>query len=120
MYPSLWKVPGDLFADFDQIQRQFDAVFGPRGWPPGIRAVQRGAFPAINMGSSAEAVEIYVFAPGIDPAKIEVSVDKGLLTLAGERGGESPASEANALDNDAIRNTVSAPTAARVLTSVKP
>lgn len=90
MYPSLLKISGDLFADFDQLQRQLDELMAPRGWPSSIRAVGRGAFPAINMGSSADAVEIYAFAPGIDPAKLEVSVDKGLLTLSGERTAEAP------------------------------
>ncbi|MGZ5034911.1 MAG: Hsp20/alpha crystallin family protein [Usitatibacter sp.] len=42
------------------------------------------------MGTTEDAVEIYAFAPGIDPAKLEVSVDKGLLTIAGERLGEVP------------------------------
>ena len=44
-----------------------------------------GAFPALNVGTWAEAVEIYAFAPGIDPKSIEISVEKGLLTLSGER-----------------------------------
>ena len=42
------------------------------------------------MGSTAEAVEIYAFAPGIDPAKLEVTVDRGLLTIAGERASDLP------------------------------
>jgi HSP20 family protein len=37
------------------------------------------------MGTTPEAVEIYAFAPGIDASKLEVSVDKGLLTISGER-----------------------------------
>ncbi len=90
MYPSLTRFPGNLFTDFDGLQRQVEQLLAPRGWPSSIRAASRGAFPAINVGVTEEAVEIYAFAPGIDPAKVEVSVDKGLLTIAGERPGEIP------------------------------
>lgn len=90
MYPSLTRFPGDLFAEFEGLQRQLDQVFGLRNWPSSIRAAGRGAFPAINMGTTPEAVEIYAFAPGLDPAKIDVNVDKGLLTIAGERANDRP------------------------------
>ena len=90
MYPSLLRFPSELLGDVDELQRQVEQLFGPRGWPSSIRAVGRGAFPAINMGTTAESVDIYAFAPGIDPKKLEVSVDKGLLTIAGERKSNVP------------------------------
>lgn len=90
MYPSLTRFPGDLFSDFEALQRQVEQVLGVRSWPSSIRAAGRGAFPALNMGVTADAVEIYAFAPGLDPAKIEVSLDKGLLVIAGERADERP------------------------------
>ena len=90
MYPSQTRFAGDLFAEFDGLQRHLEQLLGLRGMPSSIRAAGRGAFPAINMGTTEEAVEIYAFAPGIDPAKIEVSVDKGLLTIAGERAADTP------------------------------
>lgn len=91
MYPSLTRFSGDLFAEFEGLQHQIDQLFGTRSWPSSIRAASRGAFPAINMGVTDQAVEIYAFAPGLDPAKIEVQVDKGLLTLSGERAAEAAA-----------------------------
>ena len=90
MYPSLLRFPSELFGDVDELQRQVEHLFGPRGWPSSIRAVGRGAFPAINMGTTAENVDIYAFVPGIDPKKLEVAVDKGLLTIAGERQSNVP------------------------------
>ena len=111
MYPSLTRFPGDVFADFE---RQVDQLFGLRNWPSSIRAASRGAFPAINVGTTEGAIEIYAFAPGLDPAKIEVSVDKGLLTLAGERAADTPQGEAVAVYADeryagSFRRVVSLP-----------
>jgi HSP20 family protein len=90
MYPSLMRFPGDLFTEFDTLQRQVEQLMGLRSWPSSIRAADRGAFPAVNMGTTAEAVQIYAFAPGIDFSKLEVSIDKGLLTIAGERATGLP------------------------------
>lgn len=92
MYPSLLSFPGDLFADVDALQRQMDRLLGPRGPSSSIRAVQRGSFPAVNIGTTPEAVEIYAFAPGIDRNSLDLSVDKGLLTIAGTRRIDPPES----------------------------
>lgn len=89
MYPSLLKFPGDMFADFDSLQRQLERLLGSDGQPSSIRAVGRGSFPSINIGTSADAIDIYAFAPGIDQSKLDVSVDKGLLTIACERKADA-------------------------------
>ena len=90
MYPSLMRFPGNLFGDFGDLHRQLEQLLDARPWPSSIRAAGRGAFPAINMGSTAETIEIYALAPGIDPAKLDLSIDKGLLTIAGERENAVP------------------------------
>ena len=93
MYSSMLKTPGDWFADFEQLQDRLDELLGGRGAAPSsIRAVGRGgAFPALNVGTWAEALEIYAFAPGLDPKSSEVSVEKGLLAIAGERDAQKGA-----------------------------
>lgn len=90
MFASLTTYPGDLFAEFDAMQRQLNQLFGSADWPSSIRATARGAFPALNMGTTEEAVEIYAFAPGLDPAKLDVTIEKGLLTISGERKSDKP------------------------------
>ena len=90
MYPSLMRFPGDLFNEYDSLQRQVEQLMGLRSWPSSIRAADRGAFPAINMGTTADALEIYAFTPGIDRSQLEVSIDKGLLTIAGQRDTALP------------------------------
>jgi HSP20 family protein len=98
MFPSLTRFPGDLFADFDGLHRQLDQLLGLSAMPSSIRAASRGAFPAINLGTTDSAVEIYAFAPGLDPAAIDISVDKGLLTLSGERKSDlEPPAEGRAV-----------------------
>ena len=89
MYASLTRFPGDMFADFEALQRQVEQLLGNR-WPSSIRASERGAFPPINMGVTPEAVEIYAFAPGIDASKLDVHVDRGVLTISGERATDVP------------------------------
>lgn len=84
MYPSLLSLPSGLFEEFDALHRQMDRLLGARG-ASSIRAVQHGSFPAINIGTTPEAIEIYAFAPGLDTASLEVSIDRGLLTIAGRR-----------------------------------
>ena len=43
----------------------------------------------MNVGLSPETIEVLVFAPGIDPQQVQITIDKGLLTIAGERKVES-------------------------------
>jgi HSP20 family protein len=90
MYPSMLRTAGDWFADFEQLQDRIDELLTGRSMTSSIRAVGRaGAFPALNVGTSSEALEIYAFAPGIDPKSIDVSVEKGLLSIAGERAAQA-------------------------------
>ena len=92
MFGNLTTYPGSLFEDFERMRRELDRAFEPRAAPSSIRAVARGTFPAVNVGVGPETVDIYVFAPGVDPDKIEVSIEKNVLTVAGERA--APFSEA--------------------------
>jgi HSP20 family protein len=84
------KPSGDLFADFAALHDRVDELLGTGRGSSSIRAVARaGAFPALNVGTWAEALEIYAFAPGLDLASVEVSVEKGLLTLSGTRAAQA-------------------------------
>ncbi|MFO1268407.1 MAG: Hsp20/alpha crystallin family protein [Rubrivivax sp.] len=89
MYRTLF--PRDLFAEFDRLQREVANVFDAS---PAIRGLGRGGYPALNVGTSLSSVEIYAFAPGLEPASIEVNLDRGVLTLAGERKNALPAADA--------------------------
>jgi HSP20 family protein len=62
-----------------------NTLFGRSQWPAGIRAVSRGTYPPINIGSTPEQVDVYLFAAGLDPQTLDISVQQNLLTVAGER-----------------------------------
>lgn len=87
MYRSLFS--RDLFAELDRLQREMQQAFD---LSPSIRGLMRGGFPALNMGGTPQSVEIYAFAPGLDPATLDIQMDRGVLSIAGERKPVEPES----------------------------
>jgi HSP20 family protein len=87
MYPN-------SFGDFDRLRRELDDLFGVAGLPTSIRSAAPGAFPAVNIGNTPTSVEIYAFAPGVDPGKIDVTIDRGVMTITGERPSALPKDDA--------------------------
>lgn len=79
--------PRDPFADLDRLQRELFGAFDPT---PSIRGLGRGGYPALNAGGTPQSVEIYAFAPGLDPATLDVNLERGVLTISGERKAELP------------------------------
>jgi len=71
-----------LLGEIDQLHRHVEELFGGTS---SIRAERRGSFPALNIGTTEKSVEILAFVPGVDPASLEVTNDKGVLALSGER-----------------------------------
>lgn len=88
---SEFQIEFPILAELDRLHQNFDALF--TGMPSSIRTAGRVSFPPINVGSTDETVEIVAFAPGIDPKSMELTIDRGVLTLSGERREEKSASE---------------------------
>lgn len=92
MYRSAYS--RDMFAELDRLQRAMQEAFDVPSdlFSPSIRGTARSGFPALNVGSTPQSVEIYAFVPGVAPDSLDVQIEKGLLTIAGERkpqtGGE--------------------------------
>lgn len=86
---GLFRSSADLFAELNRLQNVMDQVFGPteRG---SIRGLSGASFPVLNVGTTPETIEVMALAPGLDPASLELSVDRGLLVLAGERKSQLP------------------------------
>ena len=91
MYESFLNHPNSLFGQFERLRRDLDDAFGVSALPSNIRSVAPGAFPAINVGRTPTSVEIYAFAPGLNASTIEVTLDRGVLHIAGDRASGFPA-----------------------------
>lgn len=91
MYRSLF--PRDMVAEMDRLQREMQQAFD---LSPSIRGFARAGYPALNVGGTPSAIEIYAFAPGLDPASLEVHLERGLLSIAGERKSSLPQADSKA------------------------
>lgn len=74
-----------IFDELRRMEREMDELFGRWDLPAGIRSVSRGTFPPTNVGATPNAVNVYLFAPGLDPKKLDISIQQNLLTVSGER-----------------------------------
>ena len=86
MFSSFSSLQGSLLDEFWRLHDGIDEVFGDRFTASsGIRSLPRGAFPAINVVQTPSEVQVYLFAPGIDPKQLNVSIQQNLLTIEGQR-----------------------------------
>lgn len=94
--PTLKEVPamfGRVLGSFDtnfvdefmRLEGELDRLFGRGASSAGIRSMRRGAFPPINVGSTADRVDVYVFAAGVEPKSLDISIQQNLLVVSGER-----------------------------------
>ena len=105
----------DLFSEMDRWQQRLDQAFRP-GTGSSLRALSHRSFPAINVGSTPDAVEVLALAPGITPDALQITIDKGLLVIAGERkddetepAGDNVAVYAQERFKGAFRRVISLP-----------
>ncbi len=90
MWGYLRSFDTDLLSQLERMRQDMDAVFGARPGSAGIRSVASGTFPAINVGASPSRVDVYVFAAGVDPQSLDISIQQNLLTISGERKAALP------------------------------
>ncbi len=85
MFGTFTGLPGSLFDDLGRLQRELDDALGR--WPTTaeLRSPSVGSWPPLNIGATPERVDIYLFAPGLDPEALDISIQQNLLTIAGER-----------------------------------
>jgi len=92
MYRSLFS--RDLFAELARLQSEMGQPIDDTPAIRGIGGMGRSGYPALNVTDTPTSIEIVAFAPGLDPAKIDVQIDRGVLTIDGERQNDQPAPSA--------------------------
>ncbi len=86
---------GNVFEDFRRLEREMDRLFyGGREGPSGIRAVRPGTFPPMNIGATPDRVHVYLFAAGLDPKSIDLSLQQNVLSISGSRSTPQPDEQA--------------------------
>ena len=79
MISNMLRFSPSLFEGLDEL-------FAPELYQMQERQGSRArAYPQVNMGVTDKSVEIYLFTPGVDASALDVSIEKNLLSVSGER-----------------------------------
>ncbi|HUD41657.1 MAG TPA: Hsp20/alpha crystallin family protein [Dokdonella sp.] len=82
---SPWNVRNDLQQEFRQaFERFFNAEEGDQS-----NVVTSQWAPRVDIKEEDKRFVILADVPGVDPQSIEINMDKGILSLRGERTAES-------------------------------
>ena len=92
MFGTLTYSGNPLFTEFSRLEQELDDLFSSTApWVGGIRSLPAGTFPAVNVASTDDGVTVYLFAPGINPKTLEISLQQNVLSVNGQR--EAPVEE---------------------------
>jgi HSP20 family protein len=89
MMNTSFRSGADVFSELDRLQNVLDQMFRPAE-RSSIRALNGATFPVINVGTTPDTIEVMALAPGLDPTTLQLSIDRGLLVIAGERKSQLP------------------------------
>ncbi|MEE9125472.1 MAG: Hsp20/alpha crystallin family protein [candidate division NC10 bacterium] len=73
-----------LQREFDRLFNRFDRAFVDRDWWP-WPVTTEGFAPALEAYVEGDQFHVRVELPGVDPKKIDLSLDDNRLTIKGER-----------------------------------
>lgn len=77
-----------------QLQQEINRVFGNLNDTESSGATAEW-MPAVDIREYSDRFELLVDLPGVDPKAVEITLDNGVLTLAGERRDKAPAQGKN-------------------------
>lgn len=79
------------WSQITQLQNEINRMFGSLNDADGSSATAQWT-PAVDVAEFTDRFELLVDLPGVDPKSVEITLDNGVLTLAGERRDEKRAS----------------------------
>jgi HSP20 family protein len=82
--PALWRISGmrDPFQEMQRLQREVNKVFS------GVGQSLSREVPPVNAWIGEGDVMVAAELPGIDPAKVDISVVGDTLTISGSRAAQ--------------------------------
>ena len=83
---SAWN-PSNAFPE--EVRHVFDRFFQQQEETDGSNVVTSQWAPRVDIKEEDRRFVIFADIPGVDPSDIEVSMEKGILTIKGERKVES-------------------------------
>jgi HSP20 family protein len=81
-----WPTPQGLQ---DEMKRVFERFFGDESETDQSNVVTSQWLPRVDIREEKERFVIEADIPGVDPDDIEISMEKGVLTIKGERKSET-------------------------------
>ncbi|MES9989785.1 MAG: Hsp20/alpha crystallin family protein [Candidatus Thiodiazotropha endolucinida] len=85
MLPRIHGFDSGLFNEFRRLEQEMDQLFGAGFWPNTMRSFANDNFPPINVGVTPEQVDLYLFAAGVNPEELDISINDNRLSIKGER-----------------------------------
>lgn len=95
MFANLGGFENNLFDDFRQMEQELERLLGNPSPTRSIRSVARGTYPPINIGINSDQVDVYLFAAGVDPASLDISIQRNILTVKGDSKPDSKKESGN-------------------------
>lgn len=80
---------------FDQLQRELNMPMSKFDTEENGNVATANWAPAVDIKEDDKAFTLLADVPGVDPDEIEVTMDKGVLTIKGERQSEKKTEEEN-------------------------
>ncbi|GLV48384.1 heat-shock protein Hsp20 [Thermus sp. LT1-2-5] len=69
----------DPFRELEELQERLARAFSPQGQGPRVYA------PPVDVVEDTEGLHLLVYLPGVEPEKVEVVAEEGVLSVKAER-----------------------------------